>query len=481
ESASPYAPVVGLPLTFISDMGSISPREVESDGDGQAIAALTSEQNSGVAIVRVEYRTVIVDSVMVTFRALSLTLTSDQSSLLADGQATTQVTARLLNSEGNPVSGASVEFTTDLGSISSPHTTGEDGRATATLTSSTSPGTCNIVARFGSSVSDSLPVEFSSYDISVVAEPTSILADGVENSQITVVLRDGEGQPLSGESIELATDLGEISPQVLVTDAGGSGQAFLTSLASSVDTQAVVTVTFRESSNQVSVSMRGIQISLSADPTTIVANGTSAATVTANLQETTSDLPLSSRKVVFETNLGTITEEVLTNSWGQATATLLSDVFSGTATVTVHYGATLTQSTQVEFLTTDVNQVSLETGQDELLADGESQTTLTATVTDADDQPIENVAVSFECQTGTITPLATTNSLGQAKATFTSPPAVDDQAVSFSASVGSVAGETAISLKGVTFSITGLEQEVLADGVSTTTVIAEIKETTSGL
>ncbi len=386
ETASPHAPVVGLPLTFISDMGSISPREVESDGDGQAMATLTSEQNSGLAIVRVEYRTVIVDSVMVTFRALSLTLTSDQSSLLADGQTTTQVTARLLNSEGNPVSGASVEFTTDLGSISSPHITGEDGRATATLTSSTSPGTCNIVARFGSSVSDSLPVEFSSYDISLVAEPTSI-----------------------------------------------------------------------------------------------VANGTSVATVTATLQEATSGLPLPSEKIVFVTNLGTITEEVLTNSFGQAEATLTSDVFSGTATITASYGSGLNRSTTVEFLPSDVTQVSPEPDENELLADGESQTILTATVTDADGQPIENVAVSFECQTGTITPSATTNSLGQAEATFTSPPAVDDQAVSLSASVGSVVGEAAISLKGVTFSITGLEQEVLADGVSSTTVIAEIKETTSGL
>jgi adhesin/invasin len=481
ESSPPNEPVTGLPVTFTCDLGSVSPREVTTDADGAASATLTSGKNPGTANVWAQYRLLVVDSTTVTLRALSLTLTIGQPSLLADGQSTIEVTARLLNSDGNPVSGASLDFTADLGSISSPHTTGADGRATATLTSSTTPGTCHISASYGSGVSVTAEVEFSSYDLSLCSYPSSLLADGVDSSLITVVLRDGEGSPLADEMIQVSTDLGEIAPPTVVTDAGGNGQARLTSWASASDTQAVVTATFKGSSGQTMVTQRGVSLTVSSDPSAIVANGTSQATITATLQEATSGLPLASRKIIFGTNLGTITEEVLTNSWGQAEAVLSSDLSAGTATVTARYGPSLQYSTPVEFLPTDVSGISLESEFDQLLADGEGQSIVTATVTDADGQPLENVAVNFSCDAGSIDETAVTDQSGQAQAAYIGPVASIDQTVTLTAIVGTLQDEIQVALLGVTFSVQVGDEEVLADGLSGTEVVAQVRETTSGL
>jgi adhesin/invasin len=481
ESSPPNEPVAGLPVTFATDLGSVSPREVTTNADGVAVATLTSGKEPGTANVQAQYCSLIADSVAVTMRALTLTLTTGQPSLLADGQSTMEVTARLLNSDGNPVSGASVAFTANLGSISSPHTTGADGRATATLTAGDTPGTCHISASYGSDLSAAAEVEFSSYDLSLSSNPSSLLADGADSSLIAVTLRDGQGSPLAGETIQLSTNLGEIQPQSVVTDPGGSGQAILTSWASAVDTQAVVTAVFQGTSGQIIVAQRGVSLSVSADPGAIVANGTSQAAIVATLQEASSGLPLASRKIVFQTNLGTITEEVLTNSWGQAGAVLKSDLSAGTATVTAHYGPSLQGSASVEFLPTDVSAISLESEAEQLLADGENQTVVTATVTDADDQPLENVAVSFWCGAGEITQTATTDQTGRAQAAFTSPFSSTDQTVTLTAAVGSLQDDVQVELLGITFNVQATEQEVLADGLSGTEVIAQARETTSGL
>jgi adhesin/invasin len=481
ESSPPHEPVAGLPVTFATDLGSVSPREVTTNADGVALATLTSGKDPGTASVRAEYQTLVADQVEVEMRALSLTLSAGQISLLADGQSTTEVTARLLNSDGNPVSGASVDFTVDLGSITSPHTTATDGRAVATLTSGDEPGTCHISAAYGSQVSAAAEVEFSSYDLLLSADPSSLLADGADSSLIAVVLRDGEGSPLAGETIQLSTDLGEIAPQEVITDAGGNGQVILTSWPSAVDTQAVVTAFFKGSSGQTAVAQRGVSLAVSSDPGAIVANGTSQAAVTATLQEATSGLPLASRKIVFHTNLGTVTEEVLTNSWGQATAVLNSDLSAGTATVTARYGPSLEQSATVEFLPTDVSAVVLETENQQLLSDGQDQTTVTATVTDADGQPLENVAVTFFCPAGSIDETAVTDASGQAQAVYTAPAYGADQTVILTAAVGTLQGEAPINLLGVTFQVLASGEEIYADGVSQQEVVAQVRETTSGL
>lgn len=359
ETSYPYAPVAGLPLTFVSDLGSISPREVYTNADGQATATLASGQIDGPATVCVEYRSTIVDSVMVSFRPLTLILSSDHTSLLADGQATATISALLLNSEGNPVSGASVEFSVDLGSISSPHITGQDGRAMATLTSSTAPGTCHMVARFGSRVSDSLSVQFSSYDISMVAEPASILADGADSSQITVTLKDGEGYPLADQMVDLYTDLGELYPQTMVTDNSGRARVSLTSWISSADSQAVVTATFKESREQVSVSMRGISLDLSADPSSIVANGVSTCTITSTLKENTRGYGIASRQIEFATNLGSLSEPYgVTDEDGHVAVTLISSASSGMAVVTATYG-NISSQTEVSFTSGQASNIVL--------------------------------------------------------------------------------------------------------------------------
>jgi adhesin/invasin len=403
ETSYPHTPVPGLPVSFVSDLGTISPREVNTDADGQAIATLTSGQTDGPATVYAEYQQAIVDSVTVHFQSLSLILSSDQTSLLADGEATASVSALLLNSAGNPVSGASVEFSVNLGSITSPHITGHDGKATATLTSSTNPGACHIVAAFGSSLSDSLVVQFSSYSISLVAEPASILADGADSSQITVILKDGQGHPLADQMVDLYTDLGDLYPQTVVTDNSGRAWVTLTSWISSVDSQAVVTAIFKEGSEQVTVSMRGISLDVSADPTSIAANGVSTCTITASLKENTRGYGIASREIGFATNLGTLSEPIgITDQSGEVAVTLISSTSSGMAVVTASYG-NVTSQTEVSFTSgqaSNIVLVSVTACSIGVQGSGDNETsTITFEVRDDSGTPLDlsqQVQVDFE-------------------------------------------------------------------------------------
>jgi len=78
---------------------------------------------------------------------LDLTLTAYPEVIEANGVDTTTITALVTDEFGRGIGGIKVIFNTSIGTIDSPKTTSDDGIATTTLTSSTSPGTAVVEGR----------------------------------------------------------------------------------------------------------------------------------------------------------------------------------------------------------------------------------------------------------------------------------------------------------------------------------------------
>ena len=78
---------------------------------------------------------------------LGLTLTAYPEVIEANGVDTATITALVTDEFGRGISGIRVIFNTSIGTIDSPKTTSDEGIATTTLTSSTSPGTAVVEGR----------------------------------------------------------------------------------------------------------------------------------------------------------------------------------------------------------------------------------------------------------------------------------------------------------------------------------------------
>ncbi|MCS6774606.1 MAG: ExeM/NucH family extracellular endonuclease, partial [Thermoflexales bacterium] len=133
-----------------------------------------------------------------------------------------------------------------------------------------------------------------------------------------------------------------------------------------------------------------VQLTLTADPTTLPVGTLSTLTVTVT---DLSNQPVNGATVSFATSLGTVNPSSATTVGGVATATLSSTV-AGVATVTVTVGS-VTATVQVTFLPGPVAVLSLTATPSVIFANGISQSVVVATATDAFGNLVSGATVQF--------------------------------------------------------------------------------------
>ncbi|MFQ5469035.1 MAG: invasin domain 3-containing protein [Gammaproteobacteria bacterium] len=154
----------------------------------------------------------------------SIEVISGAASIAADGTTTALIRAIVLDSANNdPISGVTVTFKTNLGTIGATAKTDTNGFAEVQLTSSTVSGTALVTAD-ASGFSASVQVVFDPGPVDVAnslvtATPNSISADGFTNTQVTVVLVDSNGNLVKdGTPVTLLTSLGTIPAAIVLPD-----------------------------------------------------------------------------------------------------------------------------------------------------------------------------------------------------------------------------------------------------------------------
>ena len=198
--------------------GTLVSATATTDGNGRATVAYQTGPTAGTDTINVATAggkngtaTVVSSAANALVAQLTLNLGTDS---IAAGDGDVAVDALVADPAGNPVTGASVIFTTTAGSLSSTTaTTDATGRARVQLTPPNFATTLSMRAAVaGISDEDQLQVVPAAADAghsSITANPTTLLSDGVSTTTVTVVLNDRFDNPLpDGRTVRLLTTAG---------------------------------------------------------------------------------------------------------------------------------------------------------------------------------------------------------------------------------------------------------------------------------
>jgi len=389
--------------------------------NGVATTTLTSGTARDTVLVRASVGAVS-DTVEVIYKGLSLSLNAEPSILNADGEDKAKITALLRDDDANPVANRLVSFRSEMGTIKSPKETDENGLAVTYLVSDKCNGRTMVTAETGNLVS-SVPVNFTGITLELTASPSNLIADNKSTSTIRAVLRDPAGKAIPNKLIRFSAEGATVYPESSYTNPAGEAQASLKS--SSAGTK-VVTAEGAGASGSVEVNFTGYTFLLSVEPQSITA-GTDTATVTAVLYDSKL-IPLEGVTVNFSATLGSIDKTGVTDNHGEtAVGFFCSSAGSATITATAVIGDTLEvqSSVTIDIRSSPPKKITLTADPRVVQVNG-GTSTLTAVVTDLNDNPVSNTTVSFRILSGprggeSIDPaIATTSANGVATTVFSS-------------------------------------------------------------
>lgn len=332
--------VIGAPVSFTTNLGMVTD-VVTTTGEGQATATLTAPTTIGTATV-LAIADLVSNTTNLQFVAgppALVEVVTGAAVLVADGVATTTVTATVQDAFANPAAGVPVSFTTSLGTITATAVTDAGGKATATLKTGTIIGAAAVVASTDS-VSSTKGVQFVAGPpaaMTLTMQPAELVANGANTSAVTVTIQDAFANPVAGASVTFATDLGSIAT-LATTAADGVAQTVYT--AGKLIGAAHITATSGSASGAAVVQLVAgppVSVTLSFGPTNIDQNLASI-TVTALVKDAEGN-PVARRNVEFAASQGTITTPVVTNAAGIAQTVLTVPADGSSVTVTATAGA----------------------------------------------------------------------------------------------------------------------------------------------
>ncbi|MHC5065250.1 MAG: Ig-like domain-containing protein, partial [Planctomycetota bacterium] len=376
--------------------------------------------------------------------------------LIADGVDSSTLSVIVRDVNGNPVAAQNVQISSDgsNNNIVQPGPTDASGAASGSMSSTTAetkiltatinPGPGEVVITQQPSltfIGD--PATVNAGTSGLLMSPTSnVIADGSDNSLATVTVRDVNGNPVSGQVVSLASSgfANSILPATGISDALGVANFNISSLRAEAKT---LTATINPGSAQVVVSQLGnvqfigdasnISASLSSasavPATAVAADGSSAATISVTLLDVNSN-PVAGQGVQLSADgiLNSIVQPGTTDPAGQTSGTIASSAAQiKTVTVTANPGPSqvvLVQKPTVAFIgnaaaiSAAVSSVIATPDQD-LVANGLIQSTVTITVRDTNGNPVPGQSVQIAATGGSnlITqPIAATDGNGVASA-----------------------------------------------------------------
>ncbi|TQV86853.1 invasin domain 3-containing protein [Aliikangiella coralliicola] len=482
--------------------GSANLSSVTDNGDGTYTATLTDVIAEVVTVTGTINASAITDNAIVTFipgiaDAGQTTISAAPSTVTADGVSTSVITVQAIDALGNNLAtGGDTVLLAATGSASiSLVTDNGNGSYTATIVNSVAQmvvvtGTIN-----GSAITDNASVNFvpgaaDGGQSQITATPTTLIADGVSVSTITVQLRDAQGNNLAtgGDTVVLAVT-GSASLGVLSDNGNGTYSATLTNTvaemvtitgtvnAAAISDNAMVTFTAGPADATLTT--------INAAPTTVVADGSSISTITVQLIDAQgNNLGSGGDTVTLAVTGSGVLSTVIDNGDGTYSASLTNSIIEiVTVTGTVN-GSAITDNAVVTFTSgsPDASQTTIDASPSNLTADGVSVSTVTVQVKDAQGNDLSSGGDTVVLTvSGSATLSAVTdNGDGTYTATLTSTVAevvtvngtLNGTAITDAAMVTFVAGAP----DATTSTISASPTTVTADGTSISTITVQIKD-----
>jgi hypothetical protein len=323
--------------------------------------------------------------------AAQITLTPPTSTLVADGQSHFDAQVNAVDGSNAPVAGDVITFTpsgTAVTLSSSTCTTDSNGNCSVTVTSTTNAGSTSISAADGSATSNSATVTEDALSIALTLTPSSIVADGHSTTAATATVKDASNNnPLSGESVSFAVS--GAAPATLVTsscstDGNGNCTVQVRSSTQPGSTNVDAAVAAVSAPTQV-LNQTTPFVAVSLTPTSIPADGHTQTSAQATVTSDGTN-PLQGETVSFTTSGDAVTPTTgscVTNSSGVCHVPFTSSTTIGSTTITATVGAGSGQATLAQTAGPAAHITALVLTPSTILADGQSTTSATATVTDA--------------------------------------------------------------------------------------------------
>ncbi|EKS1146034.1 inverse autotransporter beta domain-containing protein [Escherichia coli] len=391
-------PVSGQAVRWEHNGGTLNGEHI-TNADGVATATLTS-QTTGIIRVAATTRNQTAKAADVNFvAAMQGELLADRTQALANGQEAVSYTLTLRTTDGKPLSGKNVTFTTTAGQLSRTQgTTDQNGQLSVQLTS-TRAGQAVVNASVDSTTISAAPVTFENrLDSAIVVNKTSAVADGQDSIILTAVIRDAAGVPVAGQAVTWHTDNGQFTQQDAVTNAAGAASATLTSTQAG---NAQVSLSLNGTTTTVSAPRvsftQQLYLTLQAGRTTAVADGNDAITYTLNVRDAAGQ-PVKDKAVQWSTDLGTLSPlQGTTSAQGEASVTLTSTQ-AGQAVVNATVDGKQISAQSVTFTRTVRGVITVEK---ERVYPGTRQT-VTLTLTDAAGNPVSGERVDWHVDSGNL-------------------------------------------------------------------------------
>ncbi|WP_392560810.1 Ig-like domain-containing protein [Orbus sturtevantii] len=455
--------------------------------------------------------TFIADEGTAKFTDSDFTVVVDNA--LANGKATNSVTVLVKDEQGNPVPNHVVSFSGEEGATvaNNTATTGSDGIATMTITSTTAKSYSVMASITNKSnqtssksktvtfIADEGTAKFTDSDFTVVVD--NALANGKATNSVTVLVKDEQGNPVPNHVVSFSAGEGAtVASSTATTGSDGIATMTITSMKAGSYS---VTASITNKSNQTSsksktvtfIADEGTAKFTDSDFTVVVdnalANGKATNSVTVLVKDEQGN-PVPNHVVSFSAGEGATvaSSTATTGSDGIATMTITSmkaGSYSVTASITNKSNQISSKSKIVTFVadsgTATVDESKIKIDNDSAPADGISKITVEVSVTDANGNPLAGQTVSFSSKDGlTIPATATTGENGIATLELTSTKAGVFQ---ITASVVNNSG-TVSANKDVTFTadnkniivkvVANNSNDVIADGKATHSLTATVTD-----
>lgn len=362
-------------------------------------------------------------------------LTTERDNAVANGNGSNRVKVAVTDTNGNPVAGATVSFQADNGATMSPvSTTGGDGTAIATLTS-TRAGPVTVTATVnGGSASTIAHFRADSSTLSFgepVITGNNAVADGSSGIDISWVITDASGNPLANQNVTISADNGaSLVVSALVTDDSGrvhgrvtstrAGNSTVTATAGGRTSHALLTFIADMKTAQITDSnLKTVSDGASAD-------GVMTNSVKVIVTDARGNLVPGAEVRFTASNGAVIANTGITGEDGGITQTLTS-TRAGQSSVTASFNGS-TRQVILTFTanTSTVTLTALNADSSGAVADGSDRNSVTAIVKDAHDNPAAGVTVYFTADNGSvIAATGVTESDGTVRQTLTGTKAGD--------------------------------------------------------
>ncbi len=362
------------------------------------------------------------------------TVRSSPAAVAADGSTASTVTVTLRDANDNPAPGKVVTLSSTRGAADSisPSSESSDasGVAVFSVTSSTA-GSSTYTALAGAgpvTIAETAVVDFLVGAVSpgrstVASSPGFVVADGATSSTLTVTLVDASGNPIPGKEVAVSSSRGAtdaISTASGPSDASGVVTFTVTSSTSGTSTYSAADVTDLVDvidTAQVAFVAGNVDAnrsSIASHPTSVVADGSSASTVTVTLRDSNDNrvsgkvVTLSSTRGVTDSispasatsdASGVATFSVASTAAGTSTCSAIDETdlvpIAGTARVTFVPGAV------------SADQSSVTSSPAAVVADGSTPSTITVTLRDMTGNPVAGKTVTLSSSRGAIDSIST--------------------------------------------------------------------------